>query len=251
MKRTIIVGDVHGCLEELQELIQQLAPNANDHVIFIGDLIDRGPDSIGVVHQVEQLSALFKVSLILGNHEDKFLRYVHHMDTKSGKEKDMKGILEFPSLLNNLNPSALEFLKKAFHSIHLPEFNSLIIHGGVGKDVKFPFPASYPFSIPQIDEFKNINLLNKTRYLTPEGKFVSLGEEKSEDRFWAETYNGQWGHIYFGHQPFIQDSPYHFPHATALDTGCVFGGWLTAAVLSDRGVTYHSIKASKVYSIKK
>ena len=251
MPKTFIIGDVHGCIDELQELVQQIAPTADDQLIFIGDLIDRGPDSLGVVRQVVAWSKLFDVLMILGNHEDKFLRYIHHIQSKSGKDKDMKGIHEFPGLLNELTPAEVQFLKNAYHAIHLPEWNSLVVHAGVWKDILFPLPGTYPYDKSYSEQFKKINLLNKTRYLNPEGHFVSMGEEKPGDRFWAEIYQGQWGHIYFGHQPFIQDIPYQFAHATALDTGCVYGGWLTAAVLSDQGVTYYSVKAKKAYSIKR
>jgi len=92
MPKTYIIGDVHGCIDELQELIQQLAPGAYDQLIFIGDLIDRGPDSSGVVRQVVQWSKQLNVKLILGNHEEKFLRYVQHIKDGSGFDNQMKRI---------------------------------------------------------------------------------------------------------------------------------------------------------------
>ncbi len=49
MPKTYIIGDVHGCIDEFQELIQHLAPASDDQLIFIGDLIDRGPNSPAVV----------------------------------------------------------------------------------------------------------------------------------------------------------------------------------------------------------
>jgi hypothetical protein len=251
VRKTFIIGDVHGCIDELQELMQQLAPDAEDRLIFIGDLIDRGPDSLAVVKQVFQWSKSLEVMLTLGNHEEKFLRYLHHIQSKNGKEKEMKGVHEFPSLLNELTEPEINFLENAFHTIHLPEYDTLIVHAGVWKDIQFPLPASYPYRGEKSAAFKKIGLLNKTRYLNPQGKFVSMGEEKSEDVFWAENYEGQWGHIYFGHQNFINSLPVQFPHATALDTGCVYGGWLSAVEISADQIRYNSVAARKTYAVKK
>lgn len=251
MHKTYIIGDVHGCMDELQELVQLLAPTSDDQLIFIGDLIDRGPDSIGVVRQVVKWSKQMDVKLILGNHEEKFLRYVQHIKDGRGIEKQMKRIDEFPQLLDALGDDELSFLQKAFHSIHLPAYNSLLIHGGIWRDIHFSLPATYLYQEDNSDINKQLSLLNKTRYLNPEGKFVSYGDEKPEDIFWAEEYKGQFGHIYFGHHPFIQPDPYQFSHATAIDTGCVYGGWLTAVELSDNKVQFKSVAARKIYSAKK
>jgi hypothetical protein len=90
-------------------------------------------------------------------------------------------------------------------------------------------------------------LLTKVRYLSPDGKFIALGEESPNDRFWAEKYDGAHGHVYFGHQPFIQSSPKQFPFATGIDTGCVYGGWLSAVEISTTGATYTSVPAKTKY----
>lgn len=66
----------------------------------------------------------------------------------------------------------------------------------------------------------------------PKGAFLSLGREGPEDPFWAEVYDGRFGHAYFGHQPWLEEeTPKLFPHATGLDLGAVFGGHLAAVVL--------------------
>jgi hypothetical protein len=248
--RHYIIGDVHGCMDELQELVQQLAPITDDQLIFIGDLIDRGPNSTAVVRQVVQWSKKINVKLILGNHEEKFLRYVQHIKEGSGFENQMKRIDEFPQLLNSLCDDELHFLEQAYHSLHIPEINTLLIHGGVWRDIHFPLPASYVYNSEISKAHKHLSLLSKTRYLDPYGKFISFGEEKPEDIFWAEEYNGEYGHIYFGHHPFIQSNPCHFRNATAIDTGCVYGGWLTAVEIADQEVKYKCVAARKIYSPK-
>ena len=77
-KRKIIIGDIHGCIDELKSLVSKIAITSNDELFFIGDLIDKGPDSVAVVKYVYALSKKNKTILILGNHEEKFLRYLHN-----------------------------------------------------------------------------------------------------------------------------------------------------------------------------
>lgn len=79
------IGDIHGCLKTLDALLQQLQPSAEDHLLFLGDLIDRGPDSKGVIDRVRQLEDDAQgpqVSALMGNHEVLLLESVfqalHH-----------------------------------------------------------------------------------------------------------------------------------------------------------------------------
>jgi hypothetical protein len=245
--KTFVIGDVHGCIDELQELMQKLSPSTHDRLIFIGDLIDKGPNSVAVVRAVVQWSRQLKVQLILGNHEEKFLRYVQHIRAGSGNEKEMQGIEEFPNLLQGLGDEEMRFLEGAYYTLHLPEWNALLVHGGLWKSIDFPLPASYGFIDNHQGDKKRLALLTMTRYLNAAGKFVVLGQEKAGDIFWAEEYDGQWGHVFFGHQPFIQSEPAGFPHATGIDTGCVFGGWLSAVEITEEAVKSHSVQARQTY----
>lgn len=72
-KRTLAIGDVHGCLMQLEALLSAIAPNDDDHLIFLGDLVDRGPDSAGVLKRVISLSHTHRVTSLLGNHEEMML----------------------------------------------------------------------------------------------------------------------------------------------------------------------------------
>ena len=82
MKRTFVVGDVHGCFRELMLLLEKIQYNENqDRLIFAGDLVDRGPDSAKVVRWVREASVRTNnlTTCVLGNHDDKHFRWFKHM----------------------------------------------------------------------------------------------------------------------------------------------------------------------------
>jgi len=247
MQKTFLIGDVHGCIDELLDLVQLLSPGRNDRLIFIGDLIDRGPNSTAVVRQVVKWSKELDVKLVLGNHEEKFLRYVKHVNLGNGQEKGMTGTEEFPALLAAISEDEFKFLEQSFYSLHLPEYNAFLVHGGLWCTFSFPMPATYPYRSVSPQVVKNLPLLTKVRYLSPEGKYIPLGQESSNVYFWAEKYDGAYGHVFFGHQTFLQSSPKLFNFASGIDTGCVYGGWLSAVELSEEGVIYTSVPAKKKY----
>ena len=67
--RTVIVGDVHGCRRELEQLLERIRFSNGDRLVFVGDLVARGPDSLGVLDIVRRTGAL----VVRGNHEQKLL----------------------------------------------------------------------------------------------------------------------------------------------------------------------------------
>src|SRR6476620_2178277 len=81
MGRMLAIGDVHGCIDELRELVAlvEYRPGV-DRLLFVGDLIDRGPAPADVVRYVRELAAGGDVIAILGNHEEKMLRWFKRVD---------------------------------------------------------------------------------------------------------------------------------------------------------------------------
>src|ERR1700743_346295 len=71
--RTIIIGDVHGCLDELRALVQRARRDPADRVVLVGDLVAKGPDSAGVVAWARESGA----GAVLGNHDAHVLKAVH------------------------------------------------------------------------------------------------------------------------------------------------------------------------------
>jgi Calcineurin-like phosphoesterase len=76
--RLLAVGDIHGCLEQLQGLLDRVAPTPEDRLVFLGDYIDRGHDSPGVIDFLLELREQYPQSVFLqGNHEQMLLNYLN------------------------------------------------------------------------------------------------------------------------------------------------------------------------------
>jgi serine/threonine protein phosphatase 1 len=75
-KRTIALGDIHGCAVALEALLSMLQPGPDDTLIVLGDAIDRGPDSRGVIDQLLDIQDKCQLVTILGNHEQMLLDVV-------------------------------------------------------------------------------------------------------------------------------------------------------------------------------
>ena len=72
----IAIGDIHGCARTLDRLLARLAPTDEDHLVFIGDYIDRGPDSKGVIDRLLALAERVECTFLRGNHEALMLGYL-------------------------------------------------------------------------------------------------------------------------------------------------------------------------------
>lgn len=72
-ERIIAIGDIHGCAKALKTLVDAIQPTEQDTLVFLGDYIDRGPESRGVIEQVMALGNHCTVVPLLGNHEEMLL----------------------------------------------------------------------------------------------------------------------------------------------------------------------------------
>ena len=220
MQRTIIVGDVHGCVDELQALLRQCGVVRGDRVALAGDLVAKGTDSRGVVQLVREIGAL----AVLGNHDDFCIdvwRRRHQAEARHPRRW----------LLDTLDESDWAFLES------LPLFLRLGAEGEGGPEVAVVHAGAVP-GIP-LEEQERDNLLSLRSLVggsAPSRRLLMRWP-------WAAAWRGP-EHIVFGHDAVRGLQQY--PLATGLDTGCVYGRELTALELPSRRI--YKVPARRRYA---
>lgn len=241
--RTIVVGDVHGCIEELDELLRttQFKPG-EDRLIFVGDLLDRGPDSVGVVRRAREL----RVEAVQGNHEEKYLRFrLREREVLAGKRPENK--MQFPpakrAIFAALDDDDWAYLEAMPLMLRLDD-GTMVVHGGFEPGL----------SVHQQRPDKVVRLV----YVGDDGMMVKHADDFRKrpegSRRWAEL----WPHfdVVYGHAVFSLSNPTidHVGPVTHwnIDTGCYAGGRLTAWVRElDRAPVFVQVQAKRCYLPRK
>jgi protein phosphatase len=214
-----IVGDIHGCYDELLHLFEQLGYVERDGVfmhplgrklVFVGDLTDRGPKSIPVLQLVTKLVEENRAYYVPGNHCDKLYRLFlgRNVQVTHGLETTV-------AELARLSPKTKEKIKKDF--IHLYETSPLYLVLDRGKLI-----VSHAGIRHDLIEKNNNAVRTFCLYGDITGEKDATGFPIRRD--WAQDYKGDsW--IVYGHSPVKQ--PRFINQTVNIDTGCVFGGHLT------------------------
>jgi hypothetical protein len=206
MRRTIVVGDVHGCAAELRLVLQKTGFREGDRVILAGDLVAKGPDSQGVV----QFARENGIEAVLGNHDAFALAH--------RKEADKERLQSRRSYLRDLRDEDWRYIES------LPLFLRLGAARPGGPEVVVVHAGAVP-GVP-IEEQKREHLLS-LRSITDSGEPTS---RLLLHYPWAANWHGP-ERLVFGHDAVRGLQKY--PLATGIDTGCVYGRFLTALVLPD------------------
>lgn len=246
--RYIIIGDIHGCWMEFLDLLKLVDVHPNDKVIPIGDLIHKGPDEVEVIRIAREVCDEY----VLGNHEEKQIRWERHQRIflNTGKKNPMKHVEDY-KILPEEHRNWLRSRARLYIKIHAGGERLLLVHGGIEPRTRGLPGLNKPWSISKREKSYFWNVL-RTRYVNPDGRMVSLGAEQPEDRYWAEVYDGRFGHVIFGHQPFVnRKTPREYEHATACDLGVVYGNVLCAIIIDgDTGsMTHVTVPARDKYAI--
>lgn len=210
--RTIVVGDVHGCYDELLTLVGAAALGRDDRVVCVGDLIVKGEKNRDVL---ELFMSDPRFSSVLGNHDRAVLRHLKGEDVRL-KPAQVRCAAE----LEAGRARYAEYLDS------LPAFKDLgthvVVHAGLRPGVA---PAEQ--SIEDLTELRTLGPDRTSREGTP----------------WYEVYDGDRIAL-FGHWP--MSPPRRGPRALGLDTGCVYGYQLTAYVVETGD--FLSVPARRAYS---
>lgn len=224
MPRTIVVGDIHGCREELEDLIRSCGWQAGEPLVCVGDLVAKGPDSAGVLELLRSWGA----RAVLGNHDAHVLRL---RDVREGTRPspDRPPKPEHQQVVETLTPEDFAYLDALPRFLRLgPEqpdaHDTLVVHGGMVPGVPL--------------EQQDPELLLNLRSIQDDGKPT----KKIKGNPWAKVWSGP-ERVVFGHDAIRGLQLY--PFATGLDTGCVYGGKLTAIILPERRLV--SVPARRAY----
>ena len=257
MSKIFAVGDVQGCAPSLKTLLKKLPKKSK--LIFLGDLVNRGPDSLGALRQLKSLQESGRAECILGNHD------LHLLAIDAGLRKT-KGLDTVDAILNAPDRKELiGWIRK--RPMALSNSKILTVHAGVlpqwdlqqtiecaqevekalrGKSYKDFLanmygntPNKWSNSLKGYERLRLItNTLTRMRFCTPSGQMEFDSKEglengpkgyipwfKAPKRKTADTL------IYFGHWSTL--GLLRHDNVIGLDTGCVWGGKLTAMEVSE------------------
>ncbi len=199
------IGDIHGCKNSLEKLVKKVSPQSKDTMIFLGDYIDRGPDSKGVIEFLINFLRTHPNTVFLkGNHEWMFYEFYKTRDPDMWRLWEINGAnltLKNYGNIENIPKEHVEFVKNT--KIYHIQDGYFFVHAGVKP--------------------------NKP-----------IEEQRSEDMLWIReefiySDNPLKDHIVvFGHTP--MKKPLIMSDKIGIDTGCIYGGYLTCICLDDRKI---------------
>ncbi|HIK54206.1 MAG TPA: polynucleotide kinase-phosphatase [Synechococcales cyanobacterium M55_K2018_004] len=242
-----IIGDVHGCCDELETLLQVLGYQPTEtrasspiwqyptyhhpegrKAIFLGDLVDRGPRILDTLKLVHNMVVAETALCVPGNHDIKLLRKLNGKDVKINHGLE-QSLAEIEILPNDIRGDAIneirQFLESLVSHYVLDDGKLVVAHAGMKAELqgrgsgKVRDFALYGETTGEIDEF---------------GLPIRHN--------WAAEYRGQ-ATVIYGHTPVPE--PEWLNHTLNIDTGCVFGGKLTALRYPEKECV--SVQAKQVY----
>ena len=214
-----VIGDIHGCLGHLERLLEGVRPDlTRDRLIFIGDYIDRGPDSKAVVDYILRLKELYpgdRIICLKGNHEAMFLDFLQ------GREREL-------FLLNGGLSTLREYWGEQWR--YLEELRLPPEHEIFYRELK-PY-----YELPG--------------YLFVHGGLkpgVPLAEQVEEDLLWIRgefiaSFEDFGRRVIFGHTTF--KAPLVMPNKIGIDTGAVYGNLLTCLKLPQEDFYFTDLGSS-------
>ena len=234
--RRLIIGDIQGCREELERLLEKARFDpAGDQLISVGDIVNRGPDSLGACRLLRRLRA----RAVRGNHEQHLLRVARSGNMRGGDTfKDVLRADDRDELIAWIEGLPFVMVEEDLGIVHAgipPRVTSLAEFARTINDPAAPDPLQdRPFAV-------------SVRYCDPEGRQALRDYPQPDPPFapWDQFYRGD-RKIYFGH--WARRGLVMGERAVGLDTGCVYGGSLTA--YSPEEERFVQVPARKAYFAK-
>lgn len=221
--RTIVVGDVHGCRQELEALLTRVSHRSTDDLVLVGDLVAKGPDSAGVVALCRAVGA----RAVRGNHDEHVLRWFRARREGRALPSLKPHHQQVCDTLTAADWAYLDALPLWLRLEGCFPRDVLVVHAGLDPRVS-------------LEQQQPSNLMNM-RSIRDDGRV----SKRIEGKPWASVWGGP-ELVLFGHDAVRKLQQY--PHAIGLDTGCVYGGALTAAVFEDGALRLEQVEAKRTWS---
>ncbi len=206
----IAIGDIHGCPKSLDALLEKVAPTSSDTIIFMGDYVDRGPDSRGVIDRLLALKEHHDCVFLRGNHEALMMGYIDEGDydvwAMNGGVTTLNSYLDSDRKLS-VPMAHIDFIRSTEVFYDTPDF--FFVHAGLD---------------PNLTVAENMSLLDEDTYLWERSHLTA------KTLAWEKP-------VVCGHTPV--EEPVDRPLLINVDTGCVYfmhpkRGRLTAVRLPER-----------------
>lgn len=228
-KRFFAVGDIHGCYKELDVLLTHFKDvenlNQDDAVVFIGDYIDRGPNSKKAVDLVIDLKESFPNTVtLMGNHEDMFMGYMgfHRSEYSRFFIRNGGG----KTLQNYFWSKNVKYSKDDLPKIHQDFYSNLELAVQSEK---------YFFSHAGLDPAFNLNQQTKFALTWIRNDFYFYAHTMKTDKI-----------VVHGHTPHDEIGPaFDLPYRINLDSACVFDGYLTGLIIDQESNSMKSVSVKK------
>jgi predicted phosphodiesterase len=225
--RVIVIGDVHGCIDELRALLERIGPNDDDLVICAGDLVRKGPRPdlcLELLRDNRYLS-------VIGNNENKLLGF-----EKRGLIRRLFLSPQDRRVLRRRD--LLDLIRSWPVVIDIPSVRASVVHGGL-------FPGMRLDEREIAETRADLIRLRYIRQTGNEWRRVPKGNETPDDVLWSEVWDGD-RTVLYGHTPV--DEPRVDRNTIGLDTGCVYGGSLTAAIYERGEWRTEQVRARRAYA---
>lgn len=203
--RTIAVGDVHGCSQALRAIVDAIQPTADDTLVFLGDYVDRGPDSRGVLDFVLDLEKRCRVVPLLGNHELMLLEAAENRLTIEPwlTVGGAATIQSYKGHLENVPPEHWDFIRRCRRYYETP--THFFVHANYAASVRLDSQPDYLLF------WEHLHLRVPPPHTNGKIAIVGHTAQKSSE---------------------ILD----LGHVVCIDTFCHGGGWLTGMDVNSRQI---------------
>ena len=226
-KRTLLIGDIHGCYKEFKELLQKLEYNPKkDRLISLGDLVHKGPKSWKILEFFFEN----KLEVIMGNHDWYFLKFLkdENVTYKEGEKILKKCSIPKEDLVEWIDSFPFYIEEDDFIAVH----------------------AAFDTSKKKFSSTSKDNMISARYFNVNSHKMVSSRKQSAKDfKPWYHVYDNKKLDdkiTVFGH--WAQPLPRIYKNFRCIDTGCCYGGHLSCLILPDDKIVRVKSKQAKKFN---